>query len=67
MVVLLKVNHSEETKNSLINIRSLISEISSLKNENKLSITDINHILYSCEKEELFLTNGKRGVYDVPK
>ena len=67
-VLLLKIKHYEETTNSLLKIRESIENLQSLFYNDKinLSVVDINHILYKCEKEELYNTNGKRGVYDVP-
>jgi len=51
-----------------LKIRESIENLQSLfyNDQITLSVADINHILYKCEKEELFNTNGKRGVYDVP-
>ena len=67
MVFLLKVKHLEEIENSLFGIRKSILDFCSLNEKIKLSALDINHILFKCEKEELHLTNGKRGVYNIPK
>lgn len=69
MVFLLKVKYNETISTSLIKIRDSIHDLSLLFQNDKtsLSIADINHILYKCEKEELYITNGKRGVYDIPK
>ena len=68
-VFLLRIRHDDETRNSLVKIRESIESLSHMFDIDKikLSVTDVNHILYKCEKEELYLTNGKRGVYDIPR
>lgn len=66
-IILLRIKHSNKVKKSIINLRNNLSYLeekgTSLIKE--VDLTDLNQILYKCEKEELDNSREKRGNYDI--
>jgi hypothetical protein len=63
---LLKIDNPDKIKKCFWELRKNIDYFN-LENFNfNLDLSDINNILYRCEKEELDNTDNKRGNYEIP-
>ena len=62
--VLVKFKFSSNVVKSMVEIDNCLNDINTLGPQN-LSIEDLNHVLYRCEKEELDITKKLRCNYEA--
>ena len=62
--ILIKFKYNNNIVKNLVDIDKCLNEIDNLP-EQKFQVEDINHVLFRCEKEELDITNKKRGNYEI--